>query len=248
MKAFFISLLLFPAISFAQSAIPPGTVFPVQLNSSLSSLKSKPGQTITARVMQDVPLSPANKIHAGAKLVGHVVSVKAAQNGSPAEITFAFNQVKFAHRSAPISAHLRALASMTEVEDAQIPPAGTDRGTPWAWSTRNLIGGEVAYGQGGPVSRGIDTVGLALDGGVLAPVNANLASGCHGEAADDKEPQALWVFSSDACGVYGIPDVRIAHAGRSAPVGEVALTSKQENFEIRSGSGMLLRINNAATH
>lgn len=245
MKTFILSLLLFPAMAFAQNTIPAGTIFPVQLNSSLSSLKSKPGQTITARVMQDVPLSPGNKIHAGAKLVGQVASVKAAQNGSPAEITFAFNQVKFAHRSVPISANLRALASMTDVEDAQIPPAGTDRGTPWAWSTRNLIGGEVAYGQGGPVSRGIDTVGEALDGGVLAPVNSNLASGCDGEPADNKEPQALWVFSSDSCGVYGTPDVRIAHAGRSAPIGKVTLTSKQGNFEIRSGSGMLLRINNA---
>ena len=243
MKTVVLSLLLLAATVFAQNAIAPGTVIPAQLNSSLNLAKSKPGQTITARVMQDVPLSPRGKIRAGAKVVGQVVSTQPANNGVPAEITVYFTRLNFAHHSIPISAHLRALASMTEVEQAQIPPAGTDRGTPWAWSTRNLIGGEVAYGQGGPVSRGIDTVGQALADGVLAPVNANPTSGCRGEPADHTQPQALWVFSSDSCGVYGIADVQIAHAGRTVPVGEFTLMSKQGNFDVRSGSGILLRIN-----
>lgn len=243
MKAFVLSLLLFSAGAFAQNTILPGTVLPAQLNSSLNSLKSKAGQTITARIMQAVPLSLGRKIRAGSKVVGHVVTVKAAQDGQPSEIMFSFTRLNFAHHSVPISTNLRALASMTEVEQAQIPPAGTDRGTPWAWSTRNLIGGEVSYGQGGPVSRGIDTVGQALDNGVLAPVNKNLASDCRSEPADNAEPQALWVFSSDSCGVYGIGDVQITHAGRTAPVGQITLTSKQGNLDIRSGSGMLLRVN-----
>jgi len=245
-KAFVLSLLLFSAGAFAQNTIPPGTVLPAQLNSSLNSLKSKPGQTITARIMQDVPLSPGRKIPAGAKVVGHVMTVKAAQDGRASEITFSFTRLNFAHHSVPISINLRALASMTEVEQAQIPPAGTDRGTPWAWSTRNLIGGQVAYGEGAPVARGIDTVGRALADGVLAPVNQNPASGCGGEPADNAEPQALWVFSSGSCGVYGIGDVQITHTGRTAPVGEITLTSKQGNLDIRSGSGMLLRVNSAS--
>jgi hypothetical protein len=244
MKVLVISLLLFSAAALAQTTIPAGTVFPVQLNSSLNSLKSRPGQTITARVMQEVPLSHEKKIRAGAKMIGHVVSVNPATAGKPAEITFAFTKLKLAHHSVPISIHLRSLASMMDVLDAQIPPAGTDRGTPWAWATLNLIGGEVAYGQGGPVSRGVDTVGEALEHGVvLAPLNANRSAGCDGQPADDRKPQALWVFSSDSCGVYGAPDVEITHAGRTAPVGEITLVSKIGNIEVRSGSGMLLRIN-----
>jgi hypothetical protein len=244
MKAFLISLL-FSVAAFAQTTIPAGTVLPVQLNSTLSSIKSKPGQMISARVMQDVPLPAKKKIHAGAKVLGHIVSVKTASNGAPSEVTFAFTKLKFSGREVAINAHLRALASMMDIEDAQIPPSGTDRGTPWAWATRNLIGGEVAYGQGGPVSRGVDTVGEALDGGVLAAVSANRASGCHGSLDENGVRQALWLFSSNACGVYGIPELQIAHAGRTAPIGQVNLVAMQENVEVRAGSGMLLRINAA---
>src|SRR6202022_477494 len=44
------------------AAIPPGTILPVRLNSSLSSAESKPGQIISARIMQDVPLATGGKI------------------------------------------------------------------------------------------------------------------------------------------------------------------------------------------
>jgi hypothetical protein len=244
-KFFVLGLLIFPAGAFAQTSIPPGTILPAQLNSSLNSQKSKPGQRVTARIMQDVPLPPGSKVRAGAKLVGQVVSVKAAQNGQPAEITLRFDRLNFAHHSVSINASLRALASMMEVEDAQIPPAGTDRGTPWAWTTRNLIGGEVAYGEGGPVVNGGDIVGHSLFGGVLVPAKASPNSGCRGEVAGNIRPQAFWVFASDACGVYGIDDVQIRHAGRTPPMGDITLTSKTGGLKIRSGSGMLLRVNAA---
>jgi hypothetical protein len=220
-------------------------VLPVELRSSLNSQKSKPGQTITARLMQDVPLSPGKKIRAGAKVLGQVVDVKPAQGGQPAAMTLRFDAVNFGHRSVPVTTSLRALASMLEVEDAQIPPTGPDRGTPWAWATRDLIGGEVAYGQGGPVARGTQIVGQALTEGVLAPVEASRSSGCRGEEAGNARPQALWVFSSDACGVYGFAGVTINHAGRRAPEGQITLISQKEKLDIKSGSGLLLRVNSA---
>jgi hypothetical protein len=235
--------LSFSSVAFAQTSIPAGTVLPVQLNSSLHSRKNKPGDRVSARIMQDVPLSSGMKIHEGAKVIGHVVKVEAPANGQAAEITVRFDKLKFGRHAIPIVTSLRALASMMEVEDAQIPPAGTDRGTPWAWTTRNLIGGEVAYGQGGPVVHGGEIVGNSLFGGVLVPAKASPGSPCRGEVAGNHQPQAFWVFASDACGVYGMDDVEIAHAGRTPPVGEITLTSKTGRVEIGGGSGMLLRVN-----
>jgi hypothetical protein len=242
-KFFAFVLLLFPAGALPQTSIPVGTVLPAQLSSSLSSRKNKPGDRITARIMQEVPLSSGRKVRAGAKVIGHVVSVAAARDGHPAEITLQIDRLNVGHHSVPVNTSLRALASMMEVEDAQVPPMGPDRGTPWAWETRNLIGGEVAYGQGGPVVHGADIVGQSLFGGVLVPAKANPTSGCRGEVGGNTQPQAFWVFASDACGVYGIDDVQITQAGRTSPLGQIVLTSKAGNIVVRSGSGMLLRVN-----
>jgi len=230
----------------AQNAIPAGTVLPVQLNSSLSSDKARAGQRITGRIMQDVPLPGGRKIHAGAKVAGHIVSVDQGRIGQPPEITLRFDTLKFGHQTLPVSTNLRALASMMDVDDAQIPTTGPDRGTPWAWTTRNLIGGEVAYGQGGPVARGTDVVGQALASGVLIAVKPNATAGCRGEVADGAQLQALWIFSSDACGLYDLPNLTLAHAGRTAPVGQITLLANKGSVKVLGGSGMLLRVNVAA--
>jgi hypothetical protein len=58
-----------------------------------------------------------------------------------------------------------------------------------------------------------------------------------------KAPQALWVFSSDACGVYGMSGVRIADSGRTT--GPVTL-ARSGKIEIRSGSGMLLLVHTSS--
>jgi len=171
-----------------------------------------------------------------------VLSVQPATNGQAAEIAIEFDRIKLARTEIPIRPNLRALASLMEVQDAQTPTSGPDRGTPYPWITRNLIGGEVAYGNGGPVARGTDIVGTALANGVLVRVSANTHAGCRGEFTDNDRQQALWVFSSDACGIYGYPDVHIARSGATEPYSNIRLTSSKD-FVIRSGSGMLLRVN-----
>jgi hypothetical protein len=242
MKTLLISLGVLFA-TYVGDVIPVGTILPVQLNSTLDSRKMKPGQPITARVMQDVPLPAGRKVPAGAKLLGHVVSTASGPAGG-ARLTLQFDSVKFNHRSLAVNTNLRALASMMEVEYAQLPLVGSDRGTPWAWSNTRQIGGEIAYGQGGAVYHGGEKVGYSpAGGGALVIPRSAPGNRCPEEAPANQRPQALWLFSSDACGLYGFSHtLAIAHDGRAAPHGQIVLESHKGPVKVSGGSGMLLRV------
>lgn len=230
----------------AGTQIPGGTVLPARLNSGLSSKKVRPGQTVTARIMQSVPLPDGAKIPAGALLVGRVVSVTPAANGAAASISLRFDFLKMPHEQIALTMHLRALASFMEVEAAQDPLAGSDRGTPESVWTTTQIGGEVVYRGGGHVEgRFGRRVGEPVPGGVLGRLNASSSGECRGDDADGR-PQALWLFSSNACGAYGLPHLTVEHTGQTAPPGEITLRSDKGDVNVRSGAGLLLRVNAAA--
>ena len=134
---------------------------------------------------------------------------------------------------------------MMDVSQAQIPESGPDRGTSeYSWTTEQ-IGGEVNDRAGGAVTHGSGVVGRSVADGVLVRVSSRPGTQCRGEVDGNDRLQALWVFSSDACGLYDLPDVVLLHAGRSDPVGEITLLSDRGNLLIRGGSGMLLRVRSA---
>ncbi len=235
-------LLAMTTESLAQNAIPAGTILPLQLNTPLNSRKAKSGQVVTARLMQDVPLPSGTKIRAGSKAIGHVLGVAEAGNGSGATLSFQFDTLEVSNRRVPMTTNLRALASMMEVEDAQIPKTGPERGTPENWWTTVQIGGDVVYRGGGPVANGLRVVGTPTANGVSVRIASKSGTKCRGDLGGNELPQALWLFSADACGTYGFADLTIAHAGRSNPVGQITLASEKRNFDVRSGSGLLLRV------
>ena len=245
MKSRLLIVLLLSAGSLAQDAIPTGTILPVQLNSSLCSRKAHAGQLVSARLMQDVPLSPRSRLPAGAKLIGHIVTAKPAGDGVPAEISVRFDTVAVGKRTIAVVTNLRALASLMEVSEAQVPEGGADRGTSeYEWTT-DQVGGEIAYQGGGNVFHGHQIVGHSVPNGVLGHVYATPGTNCRGEVDGNDRLQALWVFSSDACGLYEFPNLILVHAGRTDPVGEITLRSTKGNVNVRAGSGVLLRVNRA---
>jgi hypothetical protein len=238
-----VALVGFAAVSFAQNPIPTGTVLPVKLSSSLNSTKNKAGQTITGRLAQDIALTAGSKIGAGSKIVGHIISVNPAEKNRGATLILKFETLRTAGQVVYLTADLRAIASMMEIYEAQLPETGPDRGTPeTAWVTEQ-IGGETNYHGGWPVTNGSTVVGKSLlSGGVLARIGAQSGSKCRGEIDGNDQPQALWLFASDACGTYGFRDLSIAHAGRTEPIGQIVLASEKGNIDVRGGSGMLLRV------
>jgi len=216
------------------------------LNSSLSSKKSKPNDVISARIMQDVPLAGGGKIREGSQVLGYIVEVDGAKSGSKARISLRFDKLRTAHQTSPIITNLRAIAGFMEVLAAQTPPIGAGESDVYGWLDTVQVGGDVVYGEGGIVTKGDDgsqVVGKSVGrGGVLAQISAKEGTKCRGPLYGNNSPQALWVFSSDACGTYGFEHLEISHAGRSDPVGLIEFRSDEKELTIHSGAGMLLRV------
>jgi hypothetical protein len=223
--------------------IPAGTILPVKLNHGFTSKNAREGQVITGRLMQDVPLPNTGKIPEGAMVAGTIIAVEPASNNAGGKLCFRFNEIEIHKREFAIVTNLRALASMMDVLDAQIPETTAGFGTPYPWVTTQQVGGDEKYGVGGPVTdRSGNWVGQGVFGGVLVHVRAQSESKCRGPMDREDRLQALWVFSADACGVYGMGGVDIVHAGRTDPVGEIVLTAESGDLKVHGGSGMLLRV------
>jgi hypothetical protein len=226
-------------------AVPSGTILPVRLNITISSAKAAPGQVITGRIMQDVPLSPGVKIRSGSKVLGHIVEVIPATTSAKASISIQFDKLVSSHQTISISTNLRAIAGLTQILEAQTPTIGPGESDVFRWLTTVQVGGDVVYGEGGPVTSGKNAdliLGRKVNDGVLGQVRANEGTKCQGAIDGNDRPQALWVFSTDACGTYGLEHISITHAGRDDPSGIIVLASDRGNVKIPAGTGMLLRV------
>jgi hypothetical protein len=226
-------------------AIPLGTILPVRLNSTISSAKSGPGQAITGRIMQDVPLPNGARIRAGSKVIGHIVEVTPATGSERGRVSLQFDKLTASDQTVSITTNLRAIAGFMRILEAQTPPIGPGETDVYRWLTTVQVGGDVVYGDGGVVTAGenaSEVVGKSVDGGVLGEVKAKEGTECRGAIYGNDSPQALWIFSSDACGTYGLEHISIAHAGRTDPIGVIVLTSDSGNIKIPGGAGMLLRL------
>ena len=237
---------LFPAFAVAGLReayhIPAGTILPVSLNSPLSA-KCKPGQMITARVTQDVPLPDREALRAGTRVIGHIVSVTSVLGDSPASLSLRFDTLETRKGRLSVITSLRAIASFMAVHQAQLPRGGADRGTPEnAWTTEQ-IGGDIVYRGGGYVEAHRQRVGKPVPGGVLSRLQSNPERGCAGAFDTNEARQALWLFSSDACGTYDLPNLRIRRTEDSS--GEIILDSAKGQVNVRAGAGLLLTVNSA---
>jgi hypothetical protein len=230
------ALLALPAA--AQQAPPAGSILAVSLNGSLNAARVHAGQPISGTLMQSVP---GTSIHRHARILGHVVQASATLNG-PARLEIVFDAVESHGRRIPLRANLRALASFNEVEAAQMPDVMSSRGmTPDTWNTEQ-IGGDHVYRGGGPVDRGDLKVGKPAPYGILGVPQQQAGQPCRGVVGGNDKPQALWLFSTNACGVYGYPGIRIQHAGRTDPLGQIVLATDKGKLNLYSGTGLLLRV------
>jgi hypothetical protein len=227
-------------VAESRSAIPAGTVLPLRLEKTIST-KDVRGQVVEAKVAQDVPLPDGEKIPMKSTVRGSILSVETDAEGAGMKVTLKFDQLEDRKETLTIATYLRAIASGRAVQSAQLPNAGADMGSPAGWADTVQIGGDIRFGDGGAVrDRAKEKVGKGVVGGVLVHVRANPALGCAGPSNGNDYLQALWVFSSDACGVYDLKGVKIAHSGRGSPLGEITLHFEKEDMKVEAGAGMLV--------
>jgi len=232
---FALALLVLPVVPSRK--VPSGTVIPIMLSSSLNAAKDKPDTKLEGKVMQEVTLPSGVTIREGAQVLGHTVSVSKGSSGS--SIIVKFNAIQYEGQRIPVTTGLLAVASMAFVSDAQRPVSvNTDLGPDTQWVTKQ-VGGDIVKRGWGKVFASSGVEGRWIGGSsVTIKLTPNAQAGCSGGPGYDRE-QAMWIFSSAACGTYGLPDVKIASSGVNAPIGDIGLSSNR-NINIRGGSGWLL--------
>jgi hypothetical protein len=243
MKSLAFAVLIVPLVAAVANSqhIPAGTVLPIMTNTTVESGKSKPGDKVTARLMQDVALPSGERIRRGAKLEGQIVQTSDA--GIGATLALRFEHLVSGGRQIPLTVSLRALASMQEVFEAQLPTSTFDEyGTSISDWTTVQVGGAAVYLGDATVRDGMQIVGQAPGWGI---VTAKLVPapklGCKAIPTESQSEQALWIFSPWACGTYGLDDIQIAHHGVTPPVGTIELNAPAR-FRVKSGSGWLLLV------
>ncbi len=241
-----LSVALLLATSFIRAqGLPAGTAIPVMLRSELSSKKSKTGQKIAGRVMQDIALPSGSRVKSGAEVKGLIVEItRPTGGGSRMVVTFA--ELEDHGHAIPLLASLRALASSESVYQAGLPSgASSNASGSDDWVTMQ-VGGDVVNRGRGAVGSNNGIVGKWSDGGVWAKLTPAPQSGCPADDGNDRV-QSLWVFSTSACGVYNLPKLKLVHDGRTDPVGMITLESIND-ISIRGGSGWLLLVTGTASN
>lgn len=228
-----------------QSKIPGGTILPVILETPIWFAKTQAGQTVRGELAQDVPLPDGSKVPRGSKIQGHVTQVTPGANSSGPTVALQFDKLQLAGQWLPIVTNLRAIAGFMEVQEAHVPTEAPGEGSVYDWLPTMQIGGDSVYGVGGPVMSAEDPskkIGKSVGNGVLVQVSAKEGTPCRGDIDNNNGPQALWVFSGHACGVYGIEHLKIQRAGRTDPMGTIVLSADTPNVKLNGGDGLLLRI------
>jgi hypothetical protein len=235
-----------PSHTTTNDQIPSGTILPIVLRTSFAFDKCKPGQILEGKIAQTVPLANGTRIRKGATVQGRIVEVSPDTNGLGNKVTIQFDKLQLARGQwVAITTNLRAIAGFMTVREASIPDEAPGEGSPYNWLPTTQIGGDSVYGLNGPVMSAEDTshvVGKSVYDGVLVTPGSNEASGCRGTVDNNNGEQALWYFSSNACGVYGIDHLKVSHYGRNDPVGSIVLAAEKPKLSLRNGDALLLRV------
>jgi len=244
---FSVVFILLSAIFLTAQGLPNGTILPLALGTPIREAKLKPGDPVVAKLAQYVEVN-GMRLPRGTEVSGHVIEFGPGTKGAGQRVALVFDKISLHGATVPIVTTLRALASMEAVFEAQLPTNLIDDfgSSIRDWNTLQ-IGGQVVYRGDGSVMEADKVVGRAtIVGEVFGEPKTWPWSPCSRDRASNTV-QSFWVFSTDACGIYGSPNLKLAHAGRTEPVGQIVIESPGK-LDIRPGSGWLLVVVSSGEH
>lgn len=142
--------------------VPVGTQVVVELDNTLSSAESQPGDTFQAHVTQDVVMDGVVVIPTGSTVFGEVTQAEGPKIGGRAKLTLAFRTLEVSSGdSVPFGADFAQVGKSERAKDAAIIGGST-------------IGGAIL---GEAVDEGEGTVVGAIVGGVAGALGAKKTEG-----------------------------------------------------------------------
>ena len=203
--------------------VPQGTLLVAELAKSIDAKKSKSGDVIKAKVVQDVLANGQILIHRGSRLVGHIVQAKAFnQADSQSVLGVVFDAVDLKHgEEMNLNAVLQALAPPVPESD---PLNSSD------YDGNKGLGSQPVSGRSRPwVTEPRDRIDHTREDALR---NAS-DPGSYGGAANTLHQGLL---GSGNRGVFGMPGVTL----KSSATPE--LVSTKADIKLESGTQMVLEV------
>jgi hypothetical protein len=225
-----------PALS-----LPAGTAIPITFPHTLDAAKLKVGDAVTTKTDQVILGSGGAPIPRGSQLMGSVVEVQPSKSSAdPSELAIKFETLKVRDQVFTIHVALRALASFVDSYSTRSP--AVDNGYPES-SVYRQVGGDYFYPDDVVYSNDWDEVGKSTHEGVFVKLEGIQLSKSRNHVVCDSTNtvQAVGVFASGACGVYGFMDLTVVAAG-SDNSGAIRFASSKHTVKIASGSSALLQV------
>jgi len=221
-----------------------GTVLNAELNQSLDSKKSKPGESVTAHTTEAVKADGKVILPKGTKLVGRVTRASARAKGDQdSTLALQFDRAVLKNgQEIPLEVTIQALAAAREatpVGGDDLEGVGVVGAGPGA---QNNAGRGMAGTAGGAASGAASTVPRTAQGATGA-VNSTVsgAAGAGAGAAGGLTGglNASGELASTSRGVFGLNGLTLNPAAANSSEGSV-VTSAGKNVHLDSGTRMLL--------
>jgi hypothetical protein len=222
-------------------ALPVGTAIPVTFPHTLDAAKLKAGDTIIAKTDQVVLGPGGERIKSGSQIIGTVVDVRTPGNvTTPSELAIRFDTLRSGDQSLAIRVSLRALASFLDYYSNNSPVV--DNGYPEN-SVYRQVGGDYFYKGDVVYSNDWEEVGKSTGDGIFVKLEhiEQPKTQNHMVCEGTESVQAVGVFASSACGIYGFAGLTIGDAGANGS-GVIRLRSTKNYVKIASGSTALLQV------